>query len=89
MAMTTPGWCYCGGEGQHIYGDTGCVQPYRPTSKTGLPLCPTCGRLESQHTNPVAHQFGEPWKYPQCTACGKRRRSIGDTGVCTRCWLRT
>lgn len=22
------------------------------TSPTGLPLCPTCGRLASQHTNP-------------------------------------
>ncbi len=30
-------------------------------SATGLPLCPTCGRLESQHTNPLAHKFGEPY----------------------------
>jgi hypothetical protein len=31
-------------------------------SATGKPLCPTCGRLESQHTNPLAHKFGEPKK---------------------------
>lgn len=32
------------------------------TSPTGLPLCPTCGRLASQHTNPMAHAFGEPYR---------------------------
>lgn len=31
-------------------------------SPTGLPLCPTCGRLKSQHTNLLAHRFGEPYK---------------------------
>lgn len=31
-------------------------------SPTGLPLCPTCGRLESSHTNPLAHAFGEPYR---------------------------
>lgn len=32
------------------------------TSATGLPLCPTCGRLASQHSNPLAHAFGEPYR---------------------------
>jgi len=40
-------------------------------SPTGLPLCPTCGRLASQHTNPLAHAFGEPYK--MCKFC---RRGI-------------
>lgn len=50
--------------------------PYEPlaatpeaiTSSTGLPLCPTCGRLESQHTNPLAHKFGESAKEPKPAA---------------------
>lgn len=36
----------------------------RLTSPTGLPLCATCGRLKSQHTNPLAHVFGEKYKTP-------------------------
>lgn len=32
------------------------------TSLTGLPLCPTCGRLASSHTNPIAHAFGDPYR---------------------------
>lgn len=31
-------------------------------SATGLPLCPTCGRLASSHKNPLAHAFGEPYR---------------------------
>jgi hypothetical protein len=36
----------------------------RALSATGLPLCVTCGRLKSHHTNPVAHAFDQPWIVP-------------------------
>lgn len=33
-----------------------------PSDKPRAQKCPTCGRTEAQHTNPLAHKFREPYK---------------------------